>query len=390
MKIFVKTFGCTFNKRDSEIIKGVLSTNQFEIVDSEEKADIIVVNSCGVKDQTQSKIIFYIESLNKPVYLGGCLPKILDLKNIKNVKGVFDTNTINNLPNQINGEIKELFSSKKLNKLELPVQQDSKDTLIIQISEGCLGDCNYCATKFARGKLKSYSISDIVNAIKGFKGTRVNLTSQDTGCYGFDIDTNLAKLLKVLINLPGQFKIRIGMMNPNHLINFKDEFLEVFKSNKIFKFVHLPVQAGNDEVLKAMNRKYKVKDFISLVKEIKENFFRVTIATDIIIGFPGETDEQHWDTLNLLRDLSPEVVNISKYWPRPKTKAAELKPLPTEVIKHRSKIITDICKNISSLQNERWLNWEGEVIIDEKGKEENQWIGRNSSYKSVIINGNYK
>ena len=180
------------------------------------------------------------------------------------------------------------------------------------------------------------------------------------------------------------------MMNPNHLIKFKEEFLEVFSSNKIFKFVHLPVQSGSDEVLKFMNRKYKVKQFKSLVQEIKDNFKRVTVATDVIIGFPGETDEQHWDTLNLLRGLSPEVVNLSKYWPRPKTKAAEMKPLPTEVVKHRSKIISDICKNISRIKNERWLNWEGEIIVDEKGKEAGQWIGSNSSYKPVIVRGDFK
>ena len=345
MKIFVKTFGCTFNKRDSEIIKGVLSTNQFEIVDSEEKADIIVVNSCGVKDQTQSKIIFYIESLNKPVYLGGCLPKILDLKNIKNVKGVFDTNTINNLPNQINGEIKELFSSKKLNKLELPVQQDSKDTLIIQISEGCLGDCNYCATKFARGKLKSYSISDIVNAIKGFKGTRVNLTSQDTGCYGYDIDTNLANLLKEMVKLEGDFIVRVGMMNPEHILKFLPDFVEIFKDKRFMRFLHIPIQSGSNKILKEMNRKYTLEQFKELVNALRKDIPDIHIATDIIIGYPTETEEDFLETKKFLEEMNFEVLNLSKYTARPGTYSKKnLKPLKSEIVKERSIIFDKFIK----------------------------------------------
>ena len=399
-KIYVETAGCSHNFADSEQMAGLLEQAKFQIIDEIEEADVIILNTCTVKTPTENAFYKKLEEIKKQhpykiVIIAGCIPQTsrMNLKEYSMIGTKQIHNIVEVVEEALNDNIIHALETGEMPPLNLPRVRKNPVVSIIPISRGCLGACTFCKTKAARGNLISYSIEDIKNEVLlSLKDDvkEVWLTSQDTGCYGFDIDTNLAKLLKVLINLPGQFKIRIGMMNPNHLINFKDEFLEVFKSNKIFKFVHLPVQAGNDEVLKAMNRKYKVKDFISLVKEIKEKFFRVTIATDIIIGFPGETDEQHWDTLNLLRNLSPEIVNISKYWPRPKTKAAEMKPLPTEVVKHRSKIITDICKNISSLQNERWVNWEGEIIIDEKGKEENQWIGRNGSYKPVIVNGNYK
>jgi len=345
MKIFVKTFGCVFNKRDSENIKGVLSNNDFEIVNTEEKADIIIVNSCGVKDQTQSKIIFYIESLNKPVYLGGCLPKILDLKNLKNVKGVFDPNTIMDLPKQINEEIKENFSSDKINKLKLPVQQDNKDLLIIPISEGCLGDCHYCGTKFARGKLVSYPINDIINSINNFKGQRVNLTSQDSGCYGFDIETNLACLLKELVKLEGDFIIRVGMMNPEHILTFLDDFIEVFKNEKFMRFLHIPVQSGSNKVLKEMNRNYTIEQFKKLVNKLRKEIPDLHIATDIIIGYPTENEEDFLETKKLLEEMEFEVVNLSKYTARPGTFSKKnFKPLKSEIVKQRSIILDKLIK----------------------------------------------
>jgi len=277
--------------------------------------------------------------------------------------------------------------------LNLPKVRKNPIVEIVPISRGCLGACTFCKTKDARGNLVSYPIEEIKDIVeKAIKDDvkEVWLTSQDTGCYGFDIGTNLANLLTELVKIPGPFKIRLGMMNPDHLIKFKEDFFKVFSNQKIFQFLHLPVQSGSDEVLKSMQRNYSIEKFNDLIKEIKSKFPRITLATDIIVGFPGETEDQHWETLNLLRKSSFDIVNISKFWPRPRTKAARMKQLPTEVIKHRSKVVTDICQNIFGLQNERWLGWEGQIIIDEPGKENNQWVGRNKSYKPVIVEGNFE
>ncbi len=399
-RIYIETAGCSHNFADSEQMAGLLKEAKFQIIKEIEDADVVIFNTCLVKTPTENAFYKRLEEVKekypyKIIIIAGCIPQT-NRKKLKEYSLV-GTKQIHNIvevvEEALNDNIVHALETGDMPPLNLPRVRKNPVVSIIPISRGCLGACSFCKTKAARGNLVSYPIEDIRNEVLLSLRDDIKeiwLTSQDTGCYGFDIDTNLAKLLKVLVNLPGQFKIRIGMMNPNHLIKFKEEFLEVFSSNKIFKFVHLPVQSGSDEVLKFMNRKYKVKQFKSLVQEIKDNFPRVTVATDVIIGFPGETDEQHWDTLNLLRGLSPEVVNLSKYWPRPKTKAAEMKPLPTEVVKHRSKIISDICKNISRIKNERWLNWEGEIIVDEKGKEAGQWIGRNSSYKPVIVRGDFK
>ena len=139
-----------------------------------------------------------------------------------------------------------------------------------------------------------------------------------------------------------------------------------------------------------MRRGYKVEDYINLVNRFKKKIPKITIATDIIVGFPTETEEQYWDTLNLIRKTIPEIVNISRFWPRPKTTAAKIRPLQGDVVKHRSKVLSDICQNISKMQNERWIGWEGEILINEKGKEENQWLGKNSYYKQVLIEGDFR
>ena len=139
-----------------------------------------------------------------------------------------------------------------------------------------------------------------------------------------------------------------------------------------------------------MNRNYTAEQFTQLTKKIKDKFPQTTISTDLIVGYPGETDEQHWETLNLIREVSPDVINISKFWPRPSTAAVLLKTLSEEVIQDRFSSLASICQNITILQNEKWVGWEGYVVINEKSPEENGWIGRNFAYKPILVEGNFK
>jgi threonylcarbamoyladenosine tRNA methylthiotransferase CDKAL1 len=399
-KIYLETVGCSHNFADSEQMAGLLKKAQFDISDNLEDADVVILNTCTVKGPTENNFYKRLNEIkgNSPykiIIIAGCIaqtePKKLKKYALVGTKQIH--NIVEVVEEALNDNIVKMLEDGEMPPLNLPRVRKNPIVHIVPISRGCLGACSFCKTKEARGNLESYSIEDIKKEVfcavnEGAK--EIWLTSQDTGCYGFDKKTNLAKLLKELIQIPGRFKIRIGMMNPDHLLKFKDEFLEVFVSTKIFKFLHLPLQSGSNEVLTNMVRNYTVKEFKGLIKEIKQKFPRVTFATDIIVGFPGETEQQHWETLNAIREISPDVINLSKFWPRPGTKAARMKQLPTEVIKHRSKVITDICHNIFRLQHERWFGWEGEVIIDEKGKENNQWVGRNTSYKPVIVEGDLK
>ncbi|HLD72074.1 MAG TPA: tRNA (N(6)-L-threonylcarbamoyladenosine(37)-C(2))-methylthiotransferase [Candidatus Nanoarchaeia archaeon] len=404
--IYIETNGCSHNFADSEQMAGLLKQAKFELTEIIGEADVIIFNTCTVKSPTESAFFTRLNEVKSKyshqiLIIAGCIAQT-DPKKLKGYP-LLGTKQIHRVVEIVEEALHEnmvqMLETGEMPPLNLPRIRKNPAVYILPISRGCLGACTFCKTKAARGNLVSYPLEDIKKEVETALAEGVKeiwLTSQDTGCYGFDLNSstnpnlNLAKLLKELISLPPDFKIRIGMMNPNHLLKYKEEFLEIFSSPKIFKFVHLPLQSGDNQILKSMKRNYTVEEYKELVQSIRTSFPQVTLATDIIVGFPGETEEQNWNTLTLLRQLSPEVVNISRFWPRPGTKAAELKALDTEIVQHRSRIIADICKNISKLRNERWLDWEGEIIIDEPGKEPNQWIGRNLSYKPVIVEGSFR
>ncbi len=400
--IYIETSGCSHNFADSEQMAGLLKQAQFELTENIEEADLIIFNTCTVKSPTESAFFTRLDQIkkqfpHKTILIAGCIAQT-DPKKLKGYP-LLGTKQIHRVveivEEALHENIVQMLETGEMPPLNLPRIRKNPAVYILPISRGCLGACTFCKTKAARGNLVSYPLENIKKEVETALAEGVKeiwLTSQDTGCYGFDFNpsTNLAQLLKELVSLPQDFKIRIGMMNPNHLLKFKDEFLEVFSSPKIFKFVHLPLQSGDNQILKSMKRNYTVEEYKELVKAIRTSFPEVTLATDIIVGYPGETDEQNWNSLTLIRQLSPEVVNISRFWPRPGTKAAELKALDTEIVQHRSRIIADVCRNISKLRNERWPDWEGGIIIDQQGKEPNQWIGRNFSYKPVLVQGNLK
>jgi len=398
--VYIHTAGCAHNFADSEQMAGLLKDAQFDLVDNPEDAYVILFNTCTVKGPTETVFFRHLSSIkekypNKIIIIAGCIAQS-DPEKLKGFP-IIGTNQIHRVVEVVEESLHEntvrLLESGEMPPLNLPRVRKNPYISIIPISRGCLGACTFCKTKQARGNLKSYPIADIRKeaelAVKeGVK--EIWLTSQDTGCYGFDLGTNLAKLLKELVTIIGNFKIRVGMMNPNHVLKFKGELFDAYKNPKIYQFIHLPLQSGNNEILKKMNRQYTAEEFKRLVEEIRVLFPHMTIATDIIVGYPGESDEQYWDTQNLVRKVMPDVVNLSKFWPRPKTPAARLTPLPGEVIKHRSRILTDIYHNMSKMQNERWIGWEGNIIITEKGKEPSQWVGRNEAYKPVVIEGDFK
>lgn len=179
------------------------------------------------------------------------------------------------------------------------------------------------------------------------------------------------------------------MMNPVHLLDILDEMIKVYKNSKVFKFLHVPVQSGNDEILKLMKRNYTADDFKKIINEFRKNIPDITLSTDMIAGFPTETEEQFNDSLNLIKEIKPDVLNISRFQARHGTEAAKMEQIDGRTTKSRSRILTDIFTNIARMNNERWLDWQGEILIDEKGKHDT-FIGRNFAYKQVIVTGDFK
>lgn len=338
MKLFIKTYGCQANINDSEILAAKYKKQGNIIVNSEIEADTILINSCSVKNKTQSKILHYINQyyLSKRIVVAGCLINTLDLTNQFPKIKILDT--------------------LNLKRLGRPLLRKDKEIAIIQISRGCLNECAYCATKLAKKSLKSYPIKEIrfelEKAVK--EGCRkIYLTSQDNGCYGFDLKgkqkTNLAELLNELTKVEGDYKIRVGMANPQYIKKFLPQLIQSFKSSKIQKFIHIPVQSGSDNILKDMKRGHTTEDFEKIATAFRKAFPRSkfkdsTIATDIIVGYPTESEQDFGKTLELMKMVKPEVLNISAFSSRPKTKASKLKQLSSEMIKKRMVELNNLYK----------------------------------------------
>jgi len=205
------------------------------------------------------------------------------------------------------------------------VDQYPTKTIILQ--EGCLWNCLYCATKLARGNAKSHPQEYIYKEVRDAKLNGLKIiyfTGTDLATYGYDLNIDLADLLFGLKDIKGEYYIRVGMANPGILNKFIDKLLESYDNENIFKFFHIPVQSGSNNVLKTMGRGYSIQDFYELVEKIRKRYYEGTISTDIIVGYPTETEEDFRKTLELVENIKFDIINISKYWPRQKTLSYKL------------------------------------------------------------------
>ena len=402
-KIYVKTFGCSMNISDSESMIGILKRESYTLTSDISVADIVIVNTCGVKTPTEHRILSYLRKLSKlgkPVIVSGCLPSInlpAIKKAIPNFAAIIGTEEIIIIDTIVNRVLSGEHGIIQINKAQvaernlLQKERFSSVYAIIPISSGCLGNCAYCAVRFARGELKSYPIENIVREIsflvkKGYK--EFWLTSQDTGVYGFDRGLTLVDLLEKIIHIEGKFKIRIGMMNPSFLKLFYKSLVPFFKNEKVYRFLHIPVQSGSDRILQLMRRGYTVEEFYEIVSYIKSQIPDITLSTDIIVGYPGETDEDFGASVDLVKRIRPDIVNISKFGKRPNTIAAKMETqIPESVKSERSRYLSKLVNQISYENNLSWINWEGEILISSIAKYGNL-MGRNYAYKPIFVTPN--
>jgi len=399
--ICINTHGCSANFAEAEMMKGLLSEADFKIVDTVEDAFIVILNICTVKgDENALKEIRKIKEEHpyKKIIISGCIPKhlIAPLRELVPEASLVNTHNIRKIVSVVEETLHDnpvsVLASNKKPKINLPRVRKNPVIGIVPIATGCIGRCAYCSVKLIKGDLISYPVESIIEEIRECVKDRCKeiwITAQDTGCYGVDIGTNIAELLKKLVELPGDFKIRLGMANPKSVLQNLEELIKVFQHEKMFKFLHIPVQSGNNKVLKSMNRPYEIEDFKHIIKRFREDIPEITTATDIIVGFPGESEEQFRDSLLLVDQVKPNILNISRFVARPGTRAEKRESqIPGREIKERSRTISSQFEWTAFSQNRKWRHWEGEIIIDEHGKE-GTFIGRNHAYKPVIVSGDF-
>jgi len=390
VRVAIETYGCTMNQADSDVMRAYLS--EFTL-SAPEEADVVVINSCGVVEFTERKIIrrmIELKNAGKKIVLAGCLTRI-SKKALELADSAVSPDNLDKIAEAVkssfNGGVR-FVEWNDVDKSCLPKLRNDGVIAIVSISEGCLGHCAFCATKFARGKLRSFSISGILREVEkavklGFR--EIQLTSQDTGCYGLDKgEFLLPRLLEEISRIEGDFRVRVGMMNPQHARRQIDRLLTAFESDKIYKFLHLPVQSGDNRVLEDMRRGHTVEDFLEVVDAFRNNF-ELTLATDVIVGYPTETEESFWKTYELIEDVKPDIVNITRFSKRRGTLAERLKEIPGWIVKERSRKLTELCVRVGLENNRKFLGRELKVLVTSVGK---KWmLARTDSYRAVITTG---
>lgn len=385
---------------------GLLETAGYEITKDPYAADIIILNLCTVKGDHQAlrTLKETTKQYTAKIIAAGCILESTKtiLRKENPALSLLNTNNIHNIvevvEGVIEGDVIDALEKNKTTKINLPKVRLNPIINIVPVGNGCTSICTYCSVKLIKGNIQSYTIQEIVDEVKrsvaeGVK--EIYLTGQDTGAYGLDWKRDpqnkgieLPELIDALTRIPGDFMIRVGMASPNHVYRYLDRLIAIYRHPKVYKFLHIPVQSGSDKVLRDMKRPYSVEQYKACVQKFKRAYPEITIATDIIVGFPEETEADFKETLRLLEETKPDVVNRSRFAPRPGTKAAGMKQVATNSAKERSKVLMEVAEKISKERNAVWKCWTGNVLVDEYGKN-NTMVGRNYAYKPILVKGRY-
>ncbi|XP_014489466.1 PREDICTED: threonylcarbamoyladenosine tRNA methylthiotransferase [Dinoponera quadriceps] len=400
--IYVKTWGCTHNSSDTEYMAGQLAAQGYNLTDDKLKANLWILNSCTVKSPAEDQFRNEIgngKKLGKHIVVTGCVPqgapkssflKGLSMIGVQQIDRVVEVveetlkgHTVRFLQTKKNSTGKKIGGST----LDLPKIRKNPLIEIIAISTGCLNQCTYCKTRHARGQLGSYPPEEIIaRAVRAFEEDvrELWITSEDTGAYGRDIGTNLPELLWRLIDvIPENCMMRIGMTNPPYILEHLDEMAKILKHPRVYSFLHIPVQSGSDQVLADMKREYTRADFEHVVNYLRERVPDLTIATDIICGFPSETEEDFEETLTLCRKYKFPSLFINQFFPRPGTPAARMPRVPTQQVKARTKKLTELFYSYEPYEEE--VGKLCHVLVTEVAHDKLHYVGHNKFYGQVLL-----
>ncbi len=402
----VKTYGCQGNEADSEKLVGMLEDMKFKQTTTEKNADVILLNTCAVRENAENRIWGVLGSLknlkkdNPNLIIGvcGCMPQeesVVNnlLKKFPYVDIIMGTHNIHMLPNYIahayleKEKVVDVWSNEGNIVENTPVVRTDKIKAYVNIMYGCDEFCTYCIVPYTRGKERSRMPEDIIQEIndlvkEGYK--EVTLLGQNVNAYGDDLETDIdfAKLL-YLVDETGIDRFTFTTSHPKDL---DDATIDAFgKLNNIMHFLHLPVQSGNNEVLKKMNRKYTVETYIDKVKKLKAILPDIAISTDIIAGFPGETDEQFEDTLKLVREVKFDGAYTFAYSKREGTPAAAMEENLTQDVKMaRLHNLIDVVNEYFHEGNQRFLNKEVSVLVEGISKNNVDFLTGHTKHNKLI------
>ena len=406
LKYYILTMGCSLNENDSEKICGMLETMCYTKTENQEDADIIIFNTCCIRENAEDKLFGKLGEVKKVhekngaiIAIGGCMMQekhILEKlnKSYPYVDIVFGTHTLHKLPEDI---YKILENNKRVEDVldidgniyeGLPIKRTDNIKAQVTIMYGCNNFCSYCIVPYVRGIERSRKKEDILNEIKnlaqnGYK--EIMLLGQNVNSYNGGDGYNFANLLTDINKIDGIEIIRFISPHPK---DFTDDVIEaIANSSKVSKCIHLPLQSGSTNVLKAMNRKYTKEQYLKLVEKMKNQIPNIALTTDIIVGFPGETEEDFEDTLDVVRKVCFEQVFMFIYSRRKGTVADKMKNQIQENVKHeRFDKLKELVEKQIEENNNKYVGTIQKILIDVTSKTNEETLsGRTDSNKIVII-----
>ncbi len=410
LKYYIETYGCQMNEHDSEKIAGMLVKCGYTKADSKQDADFILFNTCCVREHAELRtfgnvgFIKELKQLNPRLILGvcGCMMQQKDVadklyKRFPFVDLIFGTHELKNFPFMLE---KVLDNERIINISEmngeviegLPVERTPGFSTFVNIMYGCNNFCTYCIVPYVRGRERSRRAEDVVNEVRevvalGYK--EVTLLGQNVNSYYSD-GVNFPKLLEMVNAVPGLTRLRFMTSHPKDL---SDELIEAMaKLDKVGKHIHLPVQSGSDEILRRMNRRYTSSQYLELVSNLRSKVKDVEITTDIIVGFPGETEEDFEATCDIVRKVGYSNAYTFAYSPREGTIAAKMPDqIAQEVKKQRLNKLNAVLAETIPCGNEKYIGFEGDILIEGVDhRAEPLLFGKLSNFKMVYVQGDEK
>jgi len=373
IRLYAETYGCTYNFGDTEKVIEIARSQGCTITDTAEDADAILINTCIVVARTEEHMYERMRLFaDKVLIVTGCLPGI----SADRVLSVHPDAYIID-PDLIHSCYREVGTVR------------AENHAVVQIARGCNGHCTYCITRFARGKLVSFPLEDIVEQAREFVragAAEIQVTAQDVSSWGMDRadGLRLPDLLRALTEIPGEFRIRVGMANPDTLLPILDDFLDAVADPKVFLFLHVPVQSGSDAVLKAMGRRYTAAQYEEICRRVRERYPDIRISTDYIAGFSGETAEDGEASVAQILATRPGKVNITRFSVRPGTPAAKMRNLPEPVKKERSRALTNAANSVYDANNEVWVGKTVDAVVTEVVRA-GSVTARDRTYQNIVI-----
>ena len=393
MTYHIITIGCQMNKADSQRIASFLETNNYSFSESFSNVDLVIINTCGVRQSPEDRVYGLVKEIRKKnkranVVVTGCLARRKDVeRRLKNQVDLFMP--INQLPDIFNLLTKKNYLSRYDKErlvsgekyLEIEPKHQTNFSAFVPIGNGCNNFCSYCVVPYARGREVYRKKTEIIKEVKDLIKNdykEIILIAQNVNSF-----PNFPKLLEDIAKIKGDFWVRFVSSHPKDL---DDKLIEVISKNqKIANHIHLALQSGDNEILEKMNRKYRVEDFINIIEKLRKKRPGIAVSTDIIVGFPGESQKQFKNSLKVLKLLQFDMAYISQYSPRPQTAAYSLKDdVKKEDKRKREQILNEYLKKTALLNNKQYLNKECLVLIDGVNRKGNLQ-GKTSSFKTVVI-----